>query len=145
MEVFPSFMVFLLDKGLQQIFLMPNCIPLLVWMWLWTLPWVFGVEVVATVGIGKVGVKFTGEVGSGVVGMGWVITFILYLLLVGTLVLIFFCSDIFCPGAFLVMGLLFWGGVLVLGCGWVWGWGLGLGPSLPSNSRYVFTFQMREG
>ena len=78
------------------------------------------VEAVATVGVGTVGVKFTETVAIGVVVMGWAITFTLYLLLVGTLVLLFFCSDILGPGAFLVMGLLFWGGVLVLGCGWVW-------------------------
>ena len=27
----------------------------------------------------------------------------------------------------------------------VWGWVLGLGPSLPSNSRYVFIFLIKEG
>ena len=91
-------------------------------MQLWTLPWV---EVVATVGISTVGVKFTGEVSIGVVGIDWAVILTLYLLLVGTLVLLFFCSDILGPGAFLV-GLLFWGGlvwegVLVLGCGYVWG------------------------
>ena len=48
------------------------------------------VEVVATVGIGTVGVEFTGAVGIGVVGMGWAITLTLYLLLAGTLVLLFF-------------------------------------------------------
>ena len=42
-------------------------------------------------------------------------------------------------------GLLFWGGMQVLGCVWVWSCGLGLVPSLSSNSRYVFIFQMREG
>ena len=81
----------------------------------------------------------------GVVSMGWAITLTSYLLLVGTLVLLFFCSDILGPGTFLVMGLLFWGGALVLGCSWIWGWGLGFGQSLPSNSRYIFIFQMREG
>ena len=92
------------------------------------------VEVVATVWVDTVGVEFTGTVGVGVVGMGWAITLTLYLLLVSTLVLLFF-SFILGPGAFLVMGLLFWGGALVLGWSWVWDWGLGLGPSLPSNSR----------
>ena len=65
------------------------------------------VEVVATVGIGTVGVEFTYAVGIGVVGMGWAITLTLYLLLAGTLVLLFFCSDILGTGAFLVMELLF--------------------------------------
>ena len=93
------------------------------------------VEVVATVGIGAVRDKFTGAVGIGVTGIGWVITLTLYLLLVGTFVLLFFCSDTLSPGAFLVMGLLFWEGALVPGCGWIWGGSLGLGLSLPSNSR----------
>ena len=65
------------------------------------------VEVVATVVIGTAGVKFTGVVGIGVVGMGWAITLTLYLLLVGTLALLFFCSDILGPGAFLGIWLLF--------------------------------------
>ena len=82
------------------------------------------VEVVATVEIGTVGVKSTGVVGIGVVGKGWAITLTLYILLVGTLVLLFFCSDILDPGAFLVMGFLFWGEVLVLGLQL----GLALGP-----------------
>ena len=86
------------------------------------------VDIVATVGVGTVGIKFTGAVGVGVVSMGWSITLTLYLLLVSTLVLLFF-SFILGPGAFLVMGLLFWGGALVISCGWVWGLGLGLGPS----------------
>ena len=77
-------------------------------------------QVVATVGVDIVGVKFTGAVGVGVVGMGWEITLSLYLLLAGILVLLFFSftSD---PGVFLVTGLLFWGGVLVHGCDWVLG------------------------
>ena len=87
------------------------------------------VEVVATVGVGTVGVEFTGAVGVGVVGMDWAITLTLYLLLVSTLVLLFL-SFILGPGALLVMGLLLWGGVLMLGCSWVWGCGLGLEPSL---------------
>ena len=73
-------------------------------------------KVVATVGVGTVGVEFTGAVGVGMVGMGWAITLTLYLLLVSTLVLLFL-SFVFGPRAFLVMGLLFWGGVLVFVCG----------------------------
>ena len=83
-------------------------------------------EVLATAEIGIVGVKLTGVVGIGVVGMGWAITLTLYLLSASTLVLLFFCYDILGPGDFLVMWLLFWGGALVLGCGWVgisvWVW-----------------------
>ena len=63
------------------------------------------VEVVATVGAGTIGVKFTGVVGARVVGTGWVITLTLYLLLADTLVLFF--SFILGPKAFLVMGVLF--------------------------------------
>ena len=77
------------------------------------------VEVVATVGVGTVGVEFTGTVGIGVAGMGWAITLTLYLLLAGTLVLLFF-SFMLGPGAFLVMGLLFWRWALVLDCNWIW-------------------------
>ena len=102
------------------------------------------VEVVATVGVGTVGVKFTGTVGVGVVGMGWAITLTLYLPFAGVLVLLFI-SAILGPGVILAKGLLLWEEALVLGCDWVWGWCLGLGPSLPSNSWYVFIFQMREG
>ena len=61
------------------------------------------VEVVATVGVGTVGVKFTGTVDIGVVGIGWAITLTLYLVLAETLVLLFF-SFILGAGAFLVMG-----------------------------------------
>ena len=93
------------------------------------------VKVVATVEVDTFGVEFTGPVGVGVVGMSWAITLTLYLLLVGTLVLLFF-SFILGPGSFSGHGVVFLGGgALVLGCDWVWGWGLGLGPSLPSKSR----------
>ena len=87
------------------------------------------VEIVAIMGVGTIGVKFTGAVGVAVVGMGWAIILTLYLLLAGTLVLLLF-SFILGPGAFLVMGLLFLGGALVFGCGWVWGWGHGFGTKL---------------
>ena len=102
------------------------------------------VEVVATVGVCAIGVEFTGTVGVGVVGMGWAITFTLYLPLAGTLVLLLFHSS-WVLGLFWSWGCYLWRGALVLGCGWVWGWGLGLEPILPSNSRYVFIFQMRKG
>ena len=71
-------------------------------------------------GVGTVGIEFTGVVRVWVVGMGWAITLTLCLLLAGTLVLLFF-SFILGTGAFLVMGLLFWGGALVLGYNWVMG------------------------
>ena len=107
------------------------------------------VEVVATVGVGAI--EFTGVVGVGLVGMDWASTLTLYLLL-GSMVLLLLLL-VLGPGAFLVTGLVFRGWALVLGCGWVghgwvccsWGWGLGLGPSLPSISKYIFIFQMREG
>ena len=96
------------------------------------------VEAVATVGEGPVGVV--------VVGTGWARTLTLYPLLV--IMVLFLLSLALGPGAFLAIGLEFWGQVLVLGCGWIghgWVcWGLGLGPNLPSNSKYVFIFQMRE-
>ena len=82
------------------------------------------VEVVATVRVGAVGVMLE--------GIGWASTLTVYLLLASTVPLLF--SLVLSPRAFLVMGLLFWGQVLVLGCGWVghgcvccswvWGWGL---------------------
>ena len=82
-------------------------------------------------------------VGVGVVGVGWAITLTLYLLL-GSMVPLLL-SFVLGPGAFLVMGLLFWGLALVLGCdwvccSWVWDWELGLVPRLPSNSRYILIF-----
>ena len=103
------------------------------------------VETVATVGVGAV--EFTGVVGVGVLGLGWAIALTLYLLLVRMVLLLSLNLGF---GAFLVMGLLFWGGPLVLGCSWVgcswdWGWGLGLEPSLPSNSRYILIFWMKKG
>ena len=83
------------------------------------------VEVVATVGVGTIGVEFTGTTGVGLVGMGWAITLTLYLLLVSTLVLLFL-SFVLGPGAFLVMGCYFgeehWC-LVVAGFGveaWVW-------------------------
>ena len=84
------------------------------------------VETVATRGAGAVEV--------GVEGIGWMSTLTLYLLLAS--MFLFLLSLALGPGAFLVMGLVFWEQVLVLGCGWVgcswvWGWGLGLGPSFP--------------
>ena len=83
----------------------------------------------ATVGVAANVVEFTGVVGVWMVGMGWPITLTLYLLLVSTLVLLLL-SFAFGPGAFLVMGLVLWGGALVLGCSWVWDLGLGLGTKL---------------
>ena len=102
------------------------------------------VEVVATVGLGTVGVEFTGVIGVGVVGMTWAITLTLYLLFTGALVLLIL-SAILGPGVFLVNGLLLCEGALLFGCDWVWGWGLGFEPSLPSNSRYVLIFLIKEG
>ena len=96
-------------------------------------------EAVAIVGAGAV--EFTGAAGVGVVGMGWAITFTLYLPLASMVLL--FLSLVLGPRASLVMGLAIWGDALVLGCSWVWGWSLGMGPSLPSNSKYIFW--MREG
>ena len=63
-------------------------------------------EVVATVGVGTVGVKFTGAVGVGVVAMGWAITLTLYLLFAGTLVFLFL-SAILVLGFFLLRGYCF--------------------------------------
>ena len=48
------------------------------------------VEVVATVGVGTVGIEFTEVAGIGVVGMGCAIILTLYFLLVCTLVLLLF-------------------------------------------------------
>ena len=95
---------------------------------------------VATVGVGTAGIEFTGAV--GVVGKGWAITLTLYLLFTSALALLFF-SAILGTRAFLVKELL-WEGMLVSGCNWGWGWGLGLGPSLPTNSRYVFIFFIKD-
>ena len=63
------------------------------------------VEAVATVGISAV--EFTGAVGAGVVGMGWLSTITLCLLLAGMVLLLM--SLFLGPGSFLVMGLVFWG------------------------------------
>ena len=99
--------------------------------------WVVAVEV-DTVGAGTAGViGFTGKV--GVVGKGWMITLTMYLLFTNALALLLF-STFFSTGVFLVKELL-WEGVLVHGCNW----GYGLGPSLPSNSKYVFIFLIKEG
>ena len=99
------------------------------------------VETVATMGV--VAVEFIGAVGVWVVGMDWAITLTLYFLLVSMVFILLSLNLGF--GAFVVIGLIFWRGALVLGSGWVWGWGLGLGPSLPSNSRYIIIFGMRQG
>ena len=70
------------------------------------------VEVVATVGVGAVGV--------GMEGIDWVSTLTLYLLLVSIVLLLL--SLALSPWAFVVMGLLFQGGALVLVlCKVVWG------------------------
>ena len=102
--------------------------------------WVVAVEV-ATVGVGTAGIEFTDTV--GVVGKGWAIALTLYLLFTSALALLFFYA-IWGTRVFLVKKLL-WEGVLVCGCNWGWAWGLGLGPSLPSNSRHVFVFLIKEG
>ena len=93
------------------------------------------VTVVATMGIGIVGVKFTCVAGIGVVGMGWAITPTLYLLLAGTLVL-FFLSVTLVPGAFLVKGL--------YGLGrntgaWLW---QGLGFGFGFGTKFALQFQV---
>ena len=100
------------------------------------------VEVVTTVGVGTVGVKFTGVFGVGVFGMGWAITLTLYL-------------GEYSGSYLLSIHIGSWGfsvhGIVILGRGagaWLQlalGRGLGLGPSLPSSSRYILIFQMREG
>ena len=103
--------------------------------------WVVAVEM-ATVGLGTAGgIGLMGEV--GVVGKGWVITLTMYLLFIGGLALLFLSAFVGTK-AFLVKELL-WEGVLVHCCNWGWGWCLGFGPSLPSNSRYVFIFLIKEG
>ena len=97
------------------------------------------VEAVATVGVSAIGIV--------VVSTGWAKTLTLYPLL--AIMVLYALSLALGPGAFLAIGLEVWGWTLVLGCGWVghgWvHWGLGLGPSLPSNSKYIFIFWMREG
>ena len=94
---------------------------------------------VGTVGVGTAGgMQFTGE--AGMAGIGWAITLTLYLLLTGALALPFF-STLLGTKAFLVEEFLLWEGVLVHGCDW----DLGLGPSLPSSSKYVFIFLIKDG
>ena len=100
--------------------------------------WVGAVEV-SIVGVGTAGrIGFTGEV--GVEGIGWVITLTLYLLFTSALALLFF-SSFMVTKVFLVNEFLSWEGVLVHG----YKWGLGFGPSLPSSSRYVFIFLIKDG
>ena len=65
--------------------------------------WVDAVEV-ATVGAG---IGFKGAVRVRVVGMGWSITVIFYLLFTGAVVLLFFSATLG-SGDFLVKELLFW-------------------------------------
>ena len=94
---------------------------------------------VATVGVGLAGgIGFTGKV--WLVDIGWAIP----LTLDSALALPFF-SALLATKVFLVEEFLSWEGVLVHGCNWSWGYGLGLGPSLPSSSRYVFTFLIKDG
>ena len=89
----------LLGKELHFIFLLPNCILLLVWMLQPDLTTGIWVEVVATVGVGVVGVV--------VVGVNWAITLTLYHPLVSTVLLLL--SFVWGPGAFLIIGLLILG------------------------------------
>ena len=70
----------------------------------------------------------------GLVGIGWVITLTLNLLFTGTLALLFF-SAFLGAGAFL--GEEFVLGKNTLVCSWL--------PSLPSSSKYVFIFLIRDG
>ena len=83
-------------------------------------------------------------------GLGLVSTLTLYLLLAIIVLFLFSGTFVSGPGAFLTMGLVLgWAGhgwccCRWVFCGWVWGWGLDLGPGLPSNSKNVFIFQMRE-
>ena len=104
--------------------------------------WVAAVEM-ATVGEGSAGrTEFMGKVGMA--GIGWMITLILSLLFTGVLALLFF-SAFLGTKVFLVEEFLSWKGVLVHGHEWGWGWGLGLGPSLPSSSRYILIFLIKDG
>ena len=98
---------------------------------------------VATVGVGTAdSIGFMGKV--GVAGKGWVITLTLYFPFISVLALLFL-STFLGTKAFLVEEFLSWEGVLVHGCDWGLGWVWVLGPSLPSNSKYVFTFLIKEG
>ena len=98
---------------------------------------------VATMGAGAVEVA--------VEGVGWVSALTLYLLLAIMFLLLLSGTFVLGPGDFLTLGLVLgWAGhdwfcCRWICCDWVWGWGLDLGPSLPSNSKYVLIFQMREG
>ena len=89
-----------------------------------------------------------GAVEDGVEGVGWVSALTLYLLLE---IMALFFSFVLGHGAFLTMGLVLgWAGHGWVCCGWVCcSWvcieGLDFGPCFPSNSKYVFIFQMREG
>ena len=98
---------------------------------------------VATMGVGAVEV--------GVEGVGLVSTLTLYLLLAIKVFLLLSGTFVWGHGDFLTLGLVLgrasygWFWCWQVYCSWVWGQGLNLGPILPSNSRYVFIFQMREG
>ena len=92
-----------------------------------------------------------GAVEVGVEGIGWVSTLTLYLLLAS--MVLFLLSLALGPGAFLVMGLLFWA---FLGTGaWLWlgqiagawfrGWPGFWDQAFLLVPNTVFIFQMREG
>ena len=88
------------------------------------------VEVVATVGVGAV--EFTGEVGVGVIVMGWVITVTLYFLLASMVLL--FLSLVLGLGAFSGHGV-----VILRRCTGAWLWlGLGLGPAFGTKLTLEF-------
>ena len=92
-----------------------------------------------------------GAVEVGVEGVGWVSNFTLYLLLAIMVFLLLSVTFILGSGDFLMLGFVLgwaglgWFGCIWVCCGWVLGWGLDLGPSLPSSSRYILIFWMREG
>ena len=93
--------------------------------------WVVAIEV-TTVGVGSAGrVGFTGKV--RLVGIGWVITLTLNLLFTGTLALFFF-------SAFLGAGT-FLGKEFLLGKNMLVHSRL---PHLPSSSKYIFIFLIRD-
>ena len=94
--------------------------------------WIVTIEV-TNVGVGSAGrVVFMGKV--GLAGIGWVITLILNLPFTDALVLFFFSAFL---GARVFQGKEFWFGKKMLMCD-------GL-PSLPSSSKYVFIFLIRDG
>ena len=94
--------------------------------------WVVMVEV-ATVGVGSAGgIGFMGKVGLS--SIGWVITLTLNLFFTGTLALLFFSVFL---GAGVFLGEEFVLGENTLVCGW--------SPSLPSSSKYVFVYCIRDG